>query len=685
MLVNSPKLHVFSVFITLLNLISAVSGKEGGILVKDAKELQNELIEVKPGATIKLAPGHYGNGFRFEGLSGTESMPITIMGEDEENPPVFEGGSYAIHFVGCSYITLRHIRVTGCKGNGINADDGGQFDSPSKGMVFENLEIENIGPKGNRDALKLSGLDQFKILKCRFSGWGGSAIDMVGCHDGIIDRCRFVGKKDYSQSSGVQTKGGSENIFIRRSFFKNAGQRAVNLGGSTGRQFFRPKLRDYEAKSIVVEGNHFVGGMSPIVYTTSIGCKVRRNTIIKPDKWVLRILQEQPLADFKACQHGGFESNLVVFDKQVRTFVNVGSNTRPETFLFRNNAWFNIDGNRQPSLPSREEGGIYQIDPILENADNPDLKVKSTNPLILGVGSHSFLTENSKSISLQGKDRKATELNQYGIAAGYLNDKGIENDPNVILFSDFDSKRWNQQWSGGNRETVSLIEGDNKSKFEFFQNKALSIKVVEGQHYGASLAYPFSQKIGHEPEEIYFRYYLRLGDDWDPQRGGKLPGIAGTYGRAGWGGRKSDGRNGWSARGLFLGQKNGKTPIGFYCYHAKMKGIYGEHWVWDIDQLGYLENNRWYCIEQQVKLNAPGENDGILRGWVDGMLAFEKMDVHFRDTPELKIENVWINLYHGGSWTPSSDDHIFIDNIVIAKDYIGPSSNTADQKVPDEL
>ena len=53
-----------------------------------------------------------------------------------------------------------------------------------------------------------------------------------------------------------------------------------------------------------------------------------------------------------------------------------------------------------------------------------------------------------------------------------------------------------------------------------------------------------------EPEEIYFRYYLRLGNDWNPTTdGGKLPGISATYSRVGWGGRKADGMTGWSMRG----------------------------------------------------------------------------------------------------------------------------------------
>jgi len=258
------------------------------------------------------------------------------------------------------------------------------------------------------------------------------------------------------------------------------------------------------------------------------------------------------------------------------------------------------------------------------------------------------------------------------IAARYAGDRGIGEDPNVIVFTDFESAAWRKDWSGGRRTTVSVVGADAERGFEPWRGKALRIKVSKGGHYGASLQYEFKKKTGSEPEEIYFRYYLRFGDDWDPQRGGKLPGIGGTYGRAGWGGRPSDGRNGWSARGQFNGRRDGRTPIGFYCYHADMKGRYGSSWIWQNDKRGYLENNRWYCIEQYAKMNTPGKNDGVLRGWVDGELAFEKTDVRMRDADHLKIESIWINIYHGGTWPAPSDDHLFIDNIVVAKRYIGP-------------
>ncbi len=270
-------------------------------------------------------------------------------------------------------------------------------------------------------------------------------------------------------------------------------------------------------------------------------------------------------------------------------------------------------------------------------------------------------------------------INRTGIAislllvGGIYIPSGIADERSVPLFTcNFESETWYREWGQSKPpDRTELVEADTGRGFAPLQGKALRVRVDEGGHYGTSFQYNFLKQLSEEPEEIYFRYSLRFADDWRPERGGKLPGIAGTYRRAGWGGRRVNGKDGWSARGLFAGQKDGKTPIGYYCYHVDMKGQYGSGWVWDKDRLGSLENNRWYGVEQYVKLNTPGKNDGCLKAWIDGRLAFEKNDVRMRDVKSLKIECVWMNVYHGGKWSAKSTQHLYIDNVVISRQAIG--------------
>lgn len=261
---------------------------------------------------------------------------------------------------------------------------------------------------------------------------------------------------------------------------------------------------------------------------------------------------------------------------------------------------------------------------------------------------------------------------QSGIANQYFLDQGVERHPKVLNLTTFESSHWQQIWSGGKRKTVSIISKNAPPEYQPINQEALRITIPKGEHFGGSMEFNFKKNSGIEPEEMYFRYYIRLGDNWNPSRGGKFPGFGGTYGKAGWGGRPSNGTNGWSARGQFKGRPDGLTEIGYYCYHADMKGKYGSAWMWETDDFSGLEKNRWYCIEQFVKLNTVGSANGILKGWVDGRLVFEKFNIRFRDTPKLKIENIWVNIYHGGSWTAATEDSLYLDHLIIATDYIGP-------------
>lgn len=359
--------------------------------VQDDAGLRRALSDAAPGTRIRIAPGSYSPGIFVQGLRGTADQPIVIEGADPDRPPVFRGGGTAWQFSDCAYLTVRNLAIRGQSGNGINIDDGGTYDTPSHHIVLESLHVSEIGPKGNRDGIKLSGVVDFVIRDCTIDGWGGQAIDMVGCHRGLIEGCQFLGREGFSQATGPQTKGGSSQIVIRRCLFLDAGQRGVNLGGSTGMAYFRPAGARYEARDITVEGCVFVGSTAPIAFVGVDGATVRYNTIYRPDRWVMRILQETTEPGFPPCRHGRFEHNLIVFRAaDLATVVNIGSNTDPASFRFTNNLWFCEDRpqSSRPQLPAPETSSLYGIDPQLEAPDRR--RFRPLHPQAQRFGAHAM-------------------------------------------------------------------------------------------------------------------------------------------------------------------------------------------------------------------------------------------------------------------------------------------------------
>lgn len=324
-------------------------------IVGNEEELRAALRGLGPGVEVLLAAGEYRGGHHLAGVRGTEERPIVIGALDPAQPPVFAGGgSEAWHLSGCHDVVLRDLVVHGFPSNGINVDDGGDLLAPSHGIRIERVTVEATGPQGNHDALKMSGVDEFVVKDCRFQGWGGSAVDLVGCHDGTIEGCAFEALPGFTQASGVQIKGGSARVRVLACEFRGPVARAINAGGSTGLAYFRPPDADAEARDVEIRGCRFFGGDAPIAAVGVVGLRVLDNRIELPERWVLRILQESREPRFVPCSDGLFRGNEVIFDARVRTLVNVGPGTRPETFVFTDNRWIELDERGEPLARPRE-------------------------------------------------------------------------------------------------------------------------------------------------------------------------------------------------------------------------------------------------------------------------------------------------------------------------------------------
>jgi hypothetical protein len=356
----------FFVFITTTTL-------GGEIRVRDSEGLRLALREAKPGTTIVLAGGEYTGGFHAANLRGEAGKLITIKAADPKQPPVFTSARAGLHLSSPAYVTLDSLTFRGLSGNGINIDDGANADVPAHHIELIGVNVSDIGARGNEDGIKLSGVADFRIAGCVIERWGaggGSGIDMVGCHRGLITGSTFR-HNDAPNSSAVQCKGGTSKMTIRQNQFENAGGRSVNVGGSTGLQYFRPPLKDggehAEAREIVVEGNTFTGGMAALAFVGVDGAKVRYNTIQRPARWVFRILQETKAPGFVPTRNVEFSDNVVVFESSrwSEGGVNIGGGSAPETFKFARNWWYCADrpDRSTPKLPTKETDGVYGKDP----------------------------------------------------------------------------------------------------------------------------------------------------------------------------------------------------------------------------------------------------------------------------------------------------------------------------------
>jgi hypothetical protein len=323
-----------------------------------------------PGTRVLVRAGTYGP-FSIDGLQGTEGQPIAIVGEgtvtvEARGEPVVFGGSDP------AYVVIDNFTLAGSMVHGLNIDDGGSYDSPAHHIVLRRITIPSAGSGGNNDCMKMSGVDDFWILDSDVQGCNrGEIIDMVGCHRGVIARNHF---HDTVQS-GVQTKGGSTDVLIQGNLFTDIPGRAVNAGGGTGAPYYRPADSPVEAARIRVIGNVFARtgaeGGAAVAYISCDACVVAHNTIVDPRTWVLRILREGSEIPVAPSRNGLFVNNVIVMNSaDVRTIVNIGGDTMPETFTFGSNLWYAYDqgGGWRPDISApipAETDSIYQMDPMM--------------------------------------------------------------------------------------------------------------------------------------------------------------------------------------------------------------------------------------------------------------------------------------------------------------------------------
>jgi hypothetical protein len=333
----------------LIGSLMCGAARAGDVTVNSVGALKAALHKAKPGDTVRVAPGTYrprrGKVFWFGHLKGELGKPITIRAADPDDRPVFKGGSECFQLTRCTNVVVDGIIADGADVNNL------QFDF-CKRLVVMNCVSRDMTSKGNNrncDGIKMPGCDDFLIYKCEVVRWGtgGSAIDMVGCRKGLIARCRFsFPKMTRGSANCTQPKSGTHNIGIYKNLFDDASLRAVQFGGA-GKPMHLGKGKKQSGLDQVAMGNVIVGGECAVVYACTTRTVFEYNTVVKPTKYLVRILKE---GDYGPMSDNVLARNLIVYDPPI-TFQQNGRGTRPEAVSWVENYWYNV-GAPAKSLPA---------------------------------------------------------------------------------------------------------------------------------------------------------------------------------------------------------------------------------------------------------------------------------------------------------------------------------------------
>lgn len=305
---------------------------------------------------------------------------------------------------------------------------------------------------------------------------------------------------------------------------------------------------------------------------------------------------------------------------------------------------------------------------------------------------------------------------EHGIARGpdIMSDLDLANHPSVLYYTDFSSQdeafiwaQWqdNTGWEINNNiypdGTGGAMTFSELRKYGLWAGRLPASTHHNSISTAARLVSPenlnpynakFHRKLGNGFDELYFRYLL-LVEDNAPEFmvvGIKMPGLGGAYQFSyATGANPIPSTSRWDGRmGMSMMSKANRASHMILHYYG------ADHTIHNQGARGFrfnlfpfsLKSDRWYCLEQRVKLNTPdGEGgwnaDGIFEIWVDGVKAFSINDRLTRNIANCQICEVpFFNIYSGGAGPgtiPLGPIGFRFSAITCATEYIGMPKEVA--------
>ena len=171
-------------------------------------------------------------------------------------------------------------------------------------------------------------------------------------------------------------------------------------------------------------------------------------------------------------------------------------------------------------------------------------------------------------------------------------------------------------------------------------------------------------------------YWIYFPENFEFRAGGKLPGLAYQTSE-----KNMSLRLMWRYDGLVEYYVHYNTEPAYDDFKASINwSLLNPHEEPDgqpqPDQVKF-KKGAWNHVELYYKLNTPGQNDGIMRGWLDGKMCIDITDQgDYRQVGEedIKINTIYLSTFFGGTdetFQPQKDEHAYFDDIIVSTQRVG--------------
>lgn len=372
-----------------------------------------------------------------------------------------------------------------------------------------------------------------------------------------------------------------------------------------------------------------------------------------------------------------------------------------------------ITGSTKITATAADNVGVVKVDFFVDNTSSTAIGTATSSPYSV-TWDPSTVANGSHTLYIKASDAAGnSKLSNVAVTvavpvSGSSSPGSISRNEcastsgNTIFCEDFEGASPKSDFDDydGNPDTENKIVSDNGPAANA-ANKAIRLRVTTGQAGGSDLI----KVLPGSYDKLYARWYFKYEPGFNFSALNHGSGL--MAGNRNFIGQSGNRPNGTDFASFYMQYQADSAKPFSYSYN---RGMYqdcgdpnGNCWG---DSLPCVYDNgasyctksqdrptvtqptlvagQWYCYEQMVDMGTPSTNGsgatGRVTQWLNGGQIGDNTNLWLRTTSNLKLQNLWLNLYHHDG-THSTGGEL-IDNVVVSTSRIGCGSADSSISVP---